>query len=853
MIRMIVATRLGGLPGNVRYPDTSFGFNTKQLNHQDKSTLGDISSLKQPLELLVSLSLPPNNTHNTHNTHNPNTEPSSMSNSNTELILEHWRIQFSQRNRKKADMTEKMLLERLKIGIRSLHALLSILPAFSFVRGPSLRFDEGRERPPCRVSKLSASNEHGGGRNSSSNNGATEGMRFEQRVGVPHSTHNNNGAYGVLRVDVIKSNPFSTPATSPAFTAECIDIPLSYGVLRIEVEYRQNIETTNIETPHIIHDYYVSAGGGGGGGGSSSSSNSSSSSSSSSSASSMPIPKKREERGGRARANSKPVAIPGAHRGRDGSSGSSGTGGGGGIRARSLTSGSIGIRPSSLGSSPLYTANSLTTGLTLLRQESGNNNSSNNNNTYNHQNHPHSNSLRHNQQYSVHPQSVPINIQKSGTSLLSMMIANGDRSAGPGTPPLHPARSPSISPHLRPSSLSPYTSSNMSNVTASNNNGISRTPFAGSSTVGGVGGVSPNASPNDYPSSYPTPPFLAGSAPRDSSNHPLASPHWSGLPSPMSLLASPPVLGLVGGGMSGNHYYGNNNGNTLHHHHHQQQHQQMINLALGENGGKGVTHLENGQPRTLSLQSYQANYQQQQQMQQMQLQMVQQQQQQQQQQRYTYGNSNATGGAGGAGGAGGGMGIARSISSNSLMNYMNGANTPIGSSPGTNLIYGSSPKTAASGWIEYTTTAGTAAPDSFSPWGKVLGVVAARTRAASKSATVAQKIGASFSTVDTSWLQEEEEEDEENIGSENTQSMEARNRGARPGPLAVDAPSGTDDMSRVGAFLQALDEHEERWNIMTEEHRRLQAHGHESFVATPPTLQEILTMARQQVVTSLKY
>ena len=187
-----------------------------------------------------------------------------------------------------------------------------------------------------------------------------------------------------------------------------------------------------------------------------------------------------------------------------------------------------------------------------------------------------------------------------------------------------------------------------------------------------------------------------------------------------------------------------------------------------------------------------------------------------------------------------------------MMNYMNGANTPIGSSPGTNPVYGSSPKTAASGWIEYTTTAGTAAPDSFSPWGKVLGVVAARTRAASKSATVAQKIGASFSTVDTSWLQEEEE-DEENIGSENTQNMECRNRGARPGPLAVDAPSGTDDMSRVGAFLQALDEHEERWNIMTEENRRLPAHGHESFVATQPTLQEILTMAAQQVVTSLKY
>ena len=65
----------------------------------------------------------------------------------------------------------------------------------------------------------------------------------------------------------------------------------------------------------------------------------------------------------------------------------------------------------------------------------------------------------------------------------------------------------------------------------------------------------------------------------------------------------------------------------------------------------------------------------------------------------------------------------------------------------------------------------------------------------------------------------------------------------------MDAPSATDDMSRVGAFLQALDEHEERWNIMKEEN----VQENESSTATPPTMQEILDMARQQVETSLKY
>jgi hypothetical protein len=734
VIRMVVSARCDGLPGNVRNSDSSFGLKTKQLNHGDSQLLEELCSLSEGVELLVTLTLPPSGGSGNNNNNDIRNSRESSPTSSSKIILEHWRLQFSQRNRKKADMTEKMLVERLMIGIRSIHALLSILPAFSFLRGPSLRYEDGKEIPPCRMARLSASGDSGGSGSIGGNRSKTEGVRFEQIVGVPHSM-SGSSKYGVLHVDVIKSNLFNGTANKSAFTAECIDIPLSYGVLRVEVDYRRNIETTNIETPHIIHDYYVS-----------------NTKTTNNNNNNNNLKKKREERD-RVRANSKPVAIPGANRGRvDGS---------GGIRARSLTSGS------SLGSPPL---NNLITGLNLLREESKSNHSGVeqlNGNQRNQQHHQH----QHQHQNNIHPRSVPINIQKPGTSLLSMMMANADR--GPGTPPLHPTRSPSLSPHLSasstPSSIQELLSNMSSNITP---NGPSSSPHSYGS--------------NDYSSSYPTPPFLAGSAPRENSGL-LMSPQWAGLPLPATLSASPPILGLG--------------------HHH------MNNMALGGNG------------RTLSLQSYQPYHQ-----------------QQQQQQRYPYGSTSGKNGS-----------ITRSISSNSLMNYMNGASAP-GSGGGSgsgnnNTIYGSSPKTAASGWIEYTTTAGTAAPDSFSPWGKVLGVVAARSRAASKSATVAQKIGASYSTVDTSWL---------HVDDEDNQHEEHSIRHERStGPLAVDAPSATDDLSRVGAFLQALAEHEERWNTIKSENNKMYSSRKQevesSATAVAPNLQEILNMARQQVENSMKF
>ena len=159
-------------------------------------------------------------------------------------------------------------------------------------------------------------------------------------------------------------------------------------------------------------------------------------------------------------------------------------------------------------------------------------------------------------------------------------------------------------------------------------------------------------------------------------------------------------------------------------------------------------------------------------------------------------------------------------------------------------LYGSSPTTAATGWIEYTRTAGTAAPDTFSPWGKVLGVVAARTSSASKSATVSKKIGASYSKVDTSWLQDEAEQPTMNH-LKAQMFKENRPRGA----LAVDAPSGTDDLSRVGAFLQSLEEHEAQWKTMhTKENRAiaLQASTKDDI----PSLQDYIAVARRQIDTS---
>jgi hypothetical protein len=63
---MIVATRCGGLPGNVRNRDGSFGLTTQQLNHHDSSILEEVSAevLKQPVELLITLTFPTSNNDN---------------------------------------------------------------------------------------------------------------------------------------------------------------------------------------------------------------------------------------------------------------------------------------------------------------------------------------------------------------------------------------------------------------------------------------------------------------------------------------------------------------------------------------------------------------------------------------------------------------------------------------------------------------------------------------------------------------------------------------------------------------------------------------------------------------------
>ena len=795
-VRMVVSTRCGGLPGNVRNVDASFGLKTKQLNHRDQHLLEEVSLevLKQPIELLVTLSLPPTTSPNPHSS-----ETKNSSNSNgSKIILEHWRVQFAQRKTKRVQMAEKMIAERLTVGVRSLHALLSVLPAFSFLRGPSLRYDGDTSTNPCLASRLSTPRDQGG-------SSTTEGMRFERRTGVPQQQqqqqqqqqHSSSKQHGILQVDVIRSNPFSNGGSSTsAFSSECLEIKLSHGVLRVEVDYRRNIETTHIETPHIIHDYVRS-------------SNNTNTNTNTGIIQLQQPPQQQQRRG---RANSKPVAIPGRSLGRDTTTG--------GIRARSLTGGNgFGLRhhANSVGSPP-----GLTTGLNLLRQESGHRNNRSDHLSYQQQHQQHHHQQQHHQhQQQIHPHSLPINIQKTGTSLLSIM-ANG--TGLPGTPPLHPTRSPSLSPALHPQS-SPLTitqsnsSSSSSRPNSNTGSNASNTsnhssphsqfgvsphsfPYNGSLNSGSIvvnqgpapfgrATLSPNASPNEYPSSYPTPPFLAGSAPRESSGGPLMSPMWAGLPSPASMGASPPMLGL--GGM-------------LPH---------LSNTALGGVGGDG---------RTLSLQTYQANYQQNQQV------------TTPQYQHQQYGSAGSqTGGMGGMGG------ISRSISSNSLMNYMNngGVNGTKSQSNHAATFYGSSPTTAAAGWIEYTTKAGTAAPDSFSPWGKVLGVVAARTSAASKSATVSKKIGASYAKVDTSWLK-----DMNLVLEEKVKDIQEGNKPI--GALAVDAPSGTDDLSRVGAFLEALDEHQSQWNEISNT-------PNTNTDENTYTMKEYLDMSKRQIDASMSY
>ena len=114
-------------------------------------------------------------------------------------------------------------------------------------------------------------------------------------------------------------------------------------------------------------------------------------------------------------------------------------------------------------------------------------------------------------------------------------------------------------------------------------------------------------------------------------------------------------------------------------------------------------------------------------------------------------------------------------------------------------VYGSLAGEVASGWIEYTRIAGTSAPDSFSPRGQTIGVVASRSSAAAKNEALAKNAGVSYAHVDTSWLNA-------------TRGYISANAPIPPntnlGALAVDAPPPTDDLSRIGGFLQVLSDHE---------------------------------------------
>ena len=122
---------------------------------------------------------------------------------------------------------------------------------------------------------------------------------------------------------------------------------------------------------------------------------------------------------------------------------------------------------------------------------------------------------------------------------------------------------------------------------------------------------------------------------------------------------------------------------------------------------------------------------------------------------------------------------------------------------GVGSLHGTSPNVSASGWIEYTRTAGTTAPDSFSPWGRTLGVVASRSRAAAKNEALAKRAGISYARVDTTWLVPE------HGGYASVNRRKVVNKSANDaGALAVDVPPPSDNLSRIGGFLKLLSEHE---------------------------------------------
>ena len=292
-LKMIVAAR-SGLPGNVRNPDSSFGLRTRQLNHGDSSILEEVTwdILRCPVEIRVSLCFSSGQAAGTLSaTHQPisltcddgsSSTGSSTINTFSEIVLEHWLVKFAGRARPTHRMDDKVLYERLSVALRSLQAVLYILPAYNFLQA-QMRHVEGGSMASsvspgiqdirggmdvCRCSRL-------GGLRSTGDGGGI-GMRFERYVGVPlwmisdrSNSHNADfrmtgpQPVGILRVDLFQHNP-GVPSSMAAyrddiFAAEQLDTQTSYGPLHVSVRYRSKIVSANIETPRIINNYYMAA------------------------------------------------------------------------------------------------------------------------------------------------------------------------------------------------------------------------------------------------------------------------------------------------------------------------------------------------------------------------------------------------------------------------------------------------------------------------------------------------------------------------------------------------------------------------------------------------------------------
>ena len=806
-LKMIVESR-SGLPGNVRNPDATFGILTKQLNHGDSSMLDDVTwdILRCPMEVRVSLCF------SNDRARFPEADTQS------EMVLEHWRVKFAGKAKPSHMMDDKAFYERLSVAIRSLQAMLAVLPAYSFIQA-QLRHLHGGSMAASLVQGVDSMQESGGTCRATRletigpHSRGTRGIRFERLANVPSwmlsssrgvdnagqnirkvSTSSNSHPTGILRVDLYQHANAQQGVGSfdqGTYTEEILETRTSYGPLQVSVHYREKIVATNMEVPRIINNYYVAASGAQTGRtqeGARVGERIRRMSDRGPSTGPM-ISRHLSQQGAQnshwsaGETASKPVAIPMRESAKGIVSGARPD------RIRRYTHsavGNAGIRSVR----QAHFSPALTTGLSLMQSESRRKQ-----NAQSHQ-------QQHQQLYGT---SAPVHMSHAkddgslqhiltgGPATLSPPLPHpvGSLNSNPGslsgTPPLHPHRSPSVSPNigtpLTSLQLNPSTVLNLP-VTQSpgiiSDTGSFSPPSELLNPPSGIISVSAKGLAGQQaldPNVHNMPlPFLASSAPRNDLQMSSSSPFWSGLPSP-HLGSSPPMLGIMG-------YMGNFALNSdaaaqpvrqpsSHHYHQQQQHTMSIQ-QFSHNQQQQILHQQSRQPLGMTAMGVEvpANG--------MAIGVS-------PSSMSSYGSHGSYGSYGSYGVEGGGM-----------LSYLNHRqNIGVGG------LYGTSPNVTASGWIEYTRTAGTRAPDSFSPWGQTLGVVASRSRAAAKNEALAKRAGVSYARVDTTWLVPEYG-GYALVNGRNVVNKPASDAGA----LAVDVPPPSDNLSRVGAFLHLLSEHE---------------------------------------------